>query len=308
MSNRSSRSRGRDYVEERARSGTRSRSRDRHSVSSGRDTPPLRRRHRERHSSRYRDSSKQRAASRHQRDCPRENNSALEQILSRLDVIEGQIQSKSVVSRSNNPPHPTNGQPLPPPLLPLAVSIPEQGSATVGDVTTGGTTRSTLDMGEARLSLDRQQASRLLGANQRSQDDYVNQGRRQPRTFAVGDFVFVIKASQSTGKMDSGMRGPYKVVKVLQHNRYELELLAGSYGKKTQAASEHMVRWRGEWTPDTCSAFFENESLNDDGQDERDGQEECADDGDEAVEHALVSGTAVLQESLSPKPGSSGKI
>lgn len=56
----------------------------------------------------------------------------------------------------------------------------------------------------------------------------------------VGDFVFVNKASQSTGKLDSGMRGPYKVVRALPHHRYELELLAGSYGKKTQAAAEHM--------------------------------------------------------------------
>lgn len=109
---------------------------------------------------------------------------------------------------------------------------------------------------EALLSLRRQRASDLLAANQQRQDDYVNEGRRPPRTFAVGDLVFVNKASQSTGKLDSGMRGPYKIVCALAHHRYELELVAGSYGKKTQAAAEHMVLWRGEWTPDTCSAFF----------------------------------------------------
>lgn len=111
---------------------------------------------------------------------------------------------------------------------------------------------------EALMTLRRQRTSELLAANQRKQDTYVNEGRRQPRTFAVGSFVFVNKGSQSTGKLDSGMRGPYKIVRVLPHHRYELELLAGSYGKKTQTAAEHMVQWRGEWTPAVFEAFFES--------------------------------------------------
>lgn len=98
---------------------------------------------------------------------------------------------------------------------------------------------------EALLSLRRQRASELLTANQQRQDAYVNERRRQPYKYAVGDFVFVSKTSQSTGKLDSGMRGPYKVLRALPHHRYELQLLAGSYGKKTQAAAEHMVLWRG---------------------------------------------------------------
>lgn len=109
---------------------------------------------------------------------------------------------------------------------------------------------------EALLVLRRQRASELLAENQQRQDAYVNERRRQPRTFAVGSFVFVSKGSQSTGKLDSGMRGPYKVVQALPHHRYELELMAGSYGKKTQTAAEHMVQWRGEWTPEACEAFF----------------------------------------------------
>ncbi|XP_022834550.1 uncharacterized protein LOC111362208 [Spodoptera litura] len=63
--------------------------------------------------------------------------------------------------------------------------------------------------------------------------------------------------TQATGKLDSGMRGPYRVVKALPHGRYELQLLAGSYGKVTQAAAEFMIPWRGEWTPETCAIFFE---------------------------------------------------
>lgn len=36
-------------------------------------------------------------------------------------------------------------------------------------------------------------------------------------------------------------------------------MLAGSYGKSTRAAAEYMVPWKGEWTPDVCSAFFDGE-------------------------------------------------
>lgn len=110
---------------------------------------------------------------------------------------------------------------------------------------------------EALGVLRRQRATEQLQANQRRQDRYVNKSRVQPRVYAIGDYVFVSKFSQSTGKLDSGMRGPYKVVRQLPQHRYELELLAGSYGKKTQAAAEHLVLWRGEWTPETCAVFFE---------------------------------------------------
>lgn len=109
---------------------------------------------------------------------------------------------------------------------------------------------------QALMVLRRQRTSQLLEANQTRQNQHVNERRKQPRIFDLGDFVFVSKSSQSTGKLDSGMRGPYKVIQQLPHHRYELELLAGSYGKRTQAAAEHMVLWRGEWTPDTCAAFF----------------------------------------------------
>lgn len=110
---------------------------------------------------------------------------------------------------------------------------------------------------EALREMARQRASGLLDQNRAHQDARVNERRKPPRTFTIGDVVFVHKRSQTIGKMDSGMRGPYKVTKTLPHGRYDLVLLAGSYGKKTQAAAEYMTLWRGEWTPDVCSAFFE---------------------------------------------------
>lgn len=77
--------------------------------------------------------------------------------------------------------------------------------------------------------------------------------------FNINDLVFVIKFSQSTGKLDPGMRGPYKVVRALPSGRYKLRLLSGSYGKTTQASAQYMVPWKGEWCPETCAAFFERE-------------------------------------------------
>ncbi|XP_046969010.1 uncharacterized protein LOC124536499 [Vanessa cardui] len=109
------------------------------------------------------------------------------------------------------------------------------------------------------MTLRRQRATSLLTTNQQKQDDYVNKARKSPNVFNVNDLVFVIKTSQSVGKLDSCMRGPYKVLKQLPHHRYELELLAGSYGKRTEAAAENMVAWAGEWTPESCAAFFDSE-------------------------------------------------
>ncbi|CAF4751082.1 unnamed protein product [Pieris macdunnoughi] len=60
------------------------------------------------------------------------------------------------------------------------------------------------------------------------------------------------------------MRGPYVVLTVLSQGRYILKLVAGSYGKTTQAAVEYMMPWRGEWTPDVCAAFFESGDDDDD--------------------------------------------
>lgn len=110
---------------------------------------------------------------------------------------------------------------------------------------------------EALREMHRQRASARLKANQKQQDATVNADRKTPRLFDTNSFVFVKKQAQATGKLDSGMRGPYRVVKALPHGRYELQLLAGSYGKATQAAAEFMVPWRGEWTPDACAIFFE---------------------------------------------------
>ncbi|CAH2094651.1 unnamed protein product [Euphydryas editha] len=168
---------------------------------------------------------------------------------------------------------------------------------------------------EALMTLRRQRTAELLAANKQKQDNYVNEGRRQPRTFEVGSFAFVNKSSQSTGKLDSGMRGPYKIVRALPHHRYELKLLSGSYGKKTQTAAEHMVPWGGEWTPAVCEAFFSNDDdeltgVNEDQaqgaheeEEQRGHAEESGNDkveGKQADEDVQLSGEAVLE--ISPRP------
>lgn len=109
--------------------------------------------------------------------------------------------------------------------------------------------------------MSRNRVRTLLNDNQAKQDKYVNNNRHEPRNFNINDLVFVIKFSQVTGKLDSGMLGPYKVVKILPSGRYELKLLSGGCGKRTQAAAQYMVPWRGKWCPETCSAFFESKLL-----------------------------------------------
>ncbi|CAH0713907.1 unnamed protein product, partial [Brenthis ino] len=150
---------------------------------------------------------------------------------------------------------------------------------------------------EATMALRRQRMSSLLLTNQQKQDDYMNRGRRSPSEFNINDKVFVIKTSQAVGKLDSCMRGPYKVLKRLPHHRYELELLARLYGKRTEAAAENMVAWAGEWTPETCAEFFEWES--DDSMHDTSAEAETS----SSFEHSRVadeddrpSGEAVLNE------------
>lgn len=114
---------------------------------------------------------------------------------------------------------------------------------------------------EAWREICKTRASELLKKNQEQQDTTVNKQRHPPRKFKVDDFLFVIKYSQSTGKLNPAMRGRYRVIKVLPNGHYELKLLSGGCGKTTQGAAQYMVLWKGEWCPETCSIFFENKLL-----------------------------------------------
>ncbi|CAG4965494.1 unnamed protein product [Colias eurytheme] len=87
---------------------------------------------------------------------------------------------------------------------------------------------------ESLRELARQRASELLEDNRAKQDAYVNERRRVPQPFRIDDLVYVKKTSQSTEKLDSGMRGPYAVTKILPQGRYELRLVSGSYGQKLE--------------------------------------------------------------------------
>lgn len=91
---------------------------------------------------------------------------------------------------------------------------------------------------EAQRELRRARATDLLRRNQSQQDGYVNRNRRPPRTFNTNDLVFVIKSSQVTGKLDHGMRGPYRrALPCLAEWAIRVTPKAGSYGKTTQAAA-----------------------------------------------------------------------
>ncbi|XP_046970736.1 uncharacterized protein LOC124537839 isoform X2 [Vanessa cardui] len=149
----------------------------------------------------------------------------------------------------------------------------------------------------ATRELRRQRAEELIRDNINKQDAYVNKNRKPPKKYQVNDLIYVIKNSQSTGKLDSGMTGPYKVTKALPNDRYEVQLLAGAYGKTTQVAATFMVLWKGEWTPETCAAFFEE--TNDDNAEQLSdvvGVTDPSTSSSEGFGDAAPSGEAVLEE------------
>ncbi|XP_037295467.1 uncharacterized protein LOC119189551 [Manduca sexta] len=159
-------------------------------------------------------------------------------------------------------------------------------NALIRDITLDGSSPNR----EAYRTMRRQRTEDLLAQNQAKQDARVNRDRKAPRPFAVNDKVFVKKSSQTTDKLDSGIRGPYRILKALPNNRYELQLLAGSYGKITQAAAEYMIPWQGEWTPETCSAFFEcHEDVTNEN-----AQPEEGPSVEDSIGDAALSGEAVL--------------
>ncbi|KAI5630663.1 integrase core domain-containing protein [Phthorimaea operculella] len=81
---------------------------------------------------------------------------------------------------------------------------------------------------EAWREMCRTRANELLRRNRTQQDTYVNQKRRPARVFQVGDFVFVIKYSQSTRKLDPGIED-HIGCSGRCCGRYELKLLGGSW-------------------------------------------------------------------------------
>ncbi|GBP74965.1 hypothetical protein EVAR_60892_1 [Eumeta japonica] len=70
-----------------------------------------------------------------------------------------------------------------------------------------------------------------------------------------------LSTEKLTGNLDFGIRGPNCVERMRPHDRYELRLLTGCYRKPTRPATENIVLWRGEWTPDASAVFFDSESI-----------------------------------------------
>lgn len=80
---------------------------------------------------------------------------------------------------------------------------------------------------EPRLDLDtiRHNASENIKKAASSEVERFNRGRAIVRPFSVGDFVF-IKGNQT--KLQRKFKGPFTIVKVLDHDRYELRDIDGS--------------------------------------------------------------------------------
>ncbi|CAH2095158.1 unnamed protein product [Euphydryas editha] len=68
---------------------------------------------------------------------------------------------------------------------------------------------------EALREFTRSRARQRLSDNQANQDEITDRQRHPPRQFHINDLVLLIKFSQVAGKLDPGICGSYKVVKVL---------------------------------------------------------------------------------------------
>lgn len=81
------------------------------------------------------------------------------------------------------------------------------------------------NLGESRETI-RNEVSEYISKNQDYQKTKYDKNRKTPRTYNVGDLVRVYRNQSATGqsrKLLPKYQGPYKITKVFDHDRYEIE-------------------------------------------------------------------------------------
>lgn len=83
---------------------------------------------------------------------------------------------------------------------------------------------------EPRLDLDiiRHDASESIKKVASSEVERFNRGRAIVKPFSVGDFVFIKASERNQTKLQRKFKGPFTIIKVLDHDRYELKDIDGS--------------------------------------------------------------------------------
>lgn len=96
------------------------------------------------------------------------------------------------------------------------------------------------------LKADRERVRRALDQNTPDLSK-INAGRRNNLEFKVGDIVLMHRDStMHKSKLNYEMLGPYEIVSITKHGRYEIKRL----GKNliTKAAKEQLRLWPVEWS------------------------------------------------------------
>ncbi|KZC04992.1 hypothetical protein WN55_06008 [Dufourea novaeangliae] len=89
---------------------------------------------------------------------------------------------------------------------------------------------------------------RHISVSQRKQKEYYDKTRRTATIYNSGDLVMLEVTSEgatgSSRKLLAKFKGPFRIIKVLLNDRYEVEdLREGSRGKRTVAAADRLKRW-----------------------------------------------------------------
>lgn len=72
------------------------------------------------------------------------------------------------------------------------------------------------------MSEVREIANKNIANSSKSDADRKNVGKAVVRPFSVGDFVFSKTNERMISKLDRKFRGPFKIVKILENDRYEV--------------------------------------------------------------------------------------
>lgn len=96
-----------------------------------------------------------------------------------------------------------------------------------------------------------------IEANYENQKKYFNKNRKPVCNFSVGDLV-ILNRTALVRKLQSGVRGPFRIVNVLPNDRLQIQELVGKF--TTKCAADQVRIWPREWTPDDCADMMDSES------------------------------------------------
>ncbi|KZC04450.1 hypothetical protein WN55_04256 [Dufourea novaeangliae] len=91
----------------------------------------------------------------------------------------------------------------------------------------------------------RQQAKENIAKIQVENKKQFNKRRKEGKTYQEGDFVAIKRTQFGTGlKFHSKFLGPYRITKVLRHDRYVVQKIGEGEGpQRTSTSADYMKPW-----------------------------------------------------------------